>query len=301
MLLGVQFFLFSIAWGQTASFREWGQSSTPASTHQIQVTPVSACLWEVSHPARQDTSYLYGILPEVPERFHHWPEKLPILFPKVQELVMGIDPMHPPSESLYQIEVPLDSTLEELLPSVAFEKLVKWVEDSLSPLANYKLKTRYPPSVLSRQFLKDYCWQQEGATVMVEYQLAKMSRLPLKKVGTEWTRIAWLDSYSYSAQATQMMNLLTYKESQCEIYESLFNAYGEQDLDRVWLLASHAPDLGYNLGKLLAARNDAWIKYLKTRLPYQSMLIAVNAAQLPGEYGMIHQLRKLGYQVEPIY
>jgi hypothetical protein len=51
---------------------------------------------------------------------------------------------------------------------------------------------------------------------------------------------------------------------------------------------------------LLYARNRKWAKELKTLMPGGTLLIAVGAAHLPGEQGVINLLRKDGYTVTPV-
>ncbi len=300
-----------IVWGlifQLAFLATWGQSanallySTPVAD-TLRVMPVDTWLWEITHPDFRDTSYLYAILPELPGDQFEIPAEVYRFARNQEKLVLAIDPRNPPLDNLHRVEVPLDSTLEELLVPADYLSLKAWVKDSLSSLSYYKFQMRYPPSVLERQFMKDYCLseQDQPPTAMVEYTLLQELKLPLLKIGTDWTRIAWLDVYSYQAQTWHLWNTYQERAIKCEIYQAMLRAYFQQDLDRVWLLAQSAPDLGYKVGGLLEARNEAWVKTLALHLPMERLLIAVNAAQLAGEYGMIHQLRKQGYRFKPIY
>jgi len=51
---------------------------------------------------------------------------------------------------------------------------------------------------------------------------------------------------------------------------------------------------------LLYGRNRKWANQLATLLPGKSLLIAVGAAHLPGENGVIDLLRKQGYILTPV-
>ncbi len=52
--------------------------------------------------------------------------------------------------------------------------------------------------------------------------------------------------------------------------------------------------------RLLYRRNNTWINKLKEILPSEKIFIAVGAGHLIGEHGLITQLKKLGYTVEPV-
>ena len=52
--------------------------------------------------------------------------------------------------------------------------------------------------------------------------------------------------------------------------------------------------------KLITNRNNAWIEILVGVIPTASVLVVVGAGHLPGDTGLINQLRKAGYTVEPV-
>ena len=286
---------------QTTSYSDWEADSSQRATPP-QVKPVDAWLWQVSHPYRDKVSYLYAILPELPGGTYALPKWVRVRAAMTEKLVLAIDPESPPRDLIHRVEVPLDSTLDRLLPVRDYQAISRWVNDSLSELSQYKLEARYPSSVLARQFLNDYCLnpRQAPASELVEYQLKQALSLPLDVVGTGWTRIAWLDSYDLMDQAWHLTRVFEKRQVQCEVYQAMIRAYLQADIDRVWLLSQSAPDMGYNVGRLLSARNEAWMRYLQLNLPYQSLFAAVNAAQLPGEYGLLQQLREAGYRIEAV-
>lgn len=57
-------------------------------------------------------------------------------------------------------------------------------------------------------------------------------------------------------------------------------------------------DFLYN--KLLIERNQQWLPKLIEILPKEPTLVAVGAAHLDGEHGLIRRLRQVGYRVEPV-
>ena len=52
--------------------------------------------------------------------------------------------------------------------------------------------------------------------------------------------------------------------------------------------------------QLLVERNQQWLVRLVEILPQQPTLVAVGAAHLFGEQGLILRLRQVGYRVEPV-
>jgi uncharacterized protein YbaP (TraB family) len=81
----------------------------------------------------------------------------------------------------------------------------------------------------------------------------------------------------------------------------LADLYKNQDLDKIDEL-SRKEDAGMDkyMDLLLYDRNRKWAKALPGLFSSQSLLVAVGAAHLPGENGVINLLRKQGYTVTPV-
>ena len=82
----------------------------------------------------------------------------------------------------------------------------------------------------------------------------------------------------------------------------LCDAYHAQDLEAIEQIVFDQ-ELGMredNFERLSYKRNRAWMDKITMTLPVQSVLIAVGAAHLIGEQGLIKLLRDLGYTVEPV-
>lgn len=270
----------------------------------IRVQPADAWLWQIDHPLLDHSSYLLGIIHQTPASQFFIPPKALRLARSCDRLVLAVDPDDPPRDLRYRSDMPLDSSLEALLPAADYLALEQFMRDSLSALVHFKLETRYPPSVLAREMLCEYCLQPSEGTppILTEYYLRQqLADLPLDVVGTGWSRVAWLDNQPLTVQARHLMHLWQQRRAQCEIYQAMLRAYQSQELDHMWLYLGDLPDLGANAGRLIEARNQAWLAYLRVRLPDEPLFLAVMAGQLPGEYGLLHQLRKSGYQVSPLY
>ena len=49
--------------------------------------------------------------------------------------------------------------------------------------------------------------------------------------------------------------------------------------------------------RLIFSRNDNWVKQLAEEMPEASLLVVVGAGHLPGDRGVLEQLRKAGYTI----
>ena len=181
-------------------------------------------------------------------------------------------------------------------------ELELFFQDSLSALTRYKLAQRYKPILVNQQMMQDIVlgYRGSGSPICYEQYLASSSKKPIKVLGAEWTRAAWLDAMSIKEQTNILVNSYRDRHRLKAMYEELMRAYRRQDLDAVQYLSDKIPDLGGGTGKLVEAKNMAWIQPLEWHMQKESLFIAVNAAQLPGEVGLLHMLRKRGYSVTPV-
>ena len=80
----------------------------------------------------------------------------------------------------------------------------------------------------------------------------------------------------------------------------LIEAYKQQDLTALYKMMSESPEIKGHEKELLIDRNTDWVKQLPDMMKEQSSFVAVGAAHLPGENGVLNLLKKAGYKVEAV-
>lgn len=270
---------------------------------EVPVIPITALLWEVDRADVVRPSYIFGILYKVAKEDFFLPEGIHAYIQQCDKLAMEVNPLVYSMDYQHRGTTPIDSTLDVLLPKKKYQRLNSYVKDSLSDLAYYQLQSRYAPILIARQMMADYCLDFRPGKEAVSYEtmLAQTCDLPLKELGTAWTRTAWLDSYNFQEQTDILLETIDNRAQLCQTYRAMVDAYRNEDIDQLWLLAQDAPDLGDNTGKFIEARNQTWMKAFQWQMKFESLFVAVHAAQLPSEFGLIHLLRKEGFQVKPIF
>ncbi|MEZ4825645.1 MAG: TraB/GumN family protein [Bacteroidia bacterium] len=269
----------------------------------VKVQPTQSILWQISRPGDSHVSYIYAILHLVPQDNFFIPEGINPLIRKSDKLVMEVDPREYDPDYLYRGAVPFDSTLDLIFDKKTFARVEAFVEDTLSPASAKKLLNRYSPNALARQVVADYCLGFREGEYPVDYEsyLTGAISLPLKTLNTGWTRASWLqDEFSIREQADNLLYVIREKDSLCHLYDEYLMAYRRQDLDALSMLAQEVPDLGWNAHDFVEARNRDWIKSLEWQLEKDNLFMVIHAVQLPGEFGLLHLLRKAGFEVNPV-
>ncbi len=111
------------------------------------------------------------------------------------------------------------------------------------------------------------------------------------------------DSIPYKLQAQQLVQYVNDygKNDDNKEFEELITAYRNQELQKLEDLTKKGDaSLDQFADVLLYNRNRNWVNKMETLMPEKSVVIAVGAGHLPGEFGVIKLLRKAGYKVEPV-
>jgi uncharacterized protein YbaP (TraB family) len=268
----------------------------------VSVQPSQSILWKITKDGQSHSSYLYAIPPKVPRDFFFLPEGLQELIQSSEKLIMEVNPGQSNMDYLHRGAVPMDSTLDVILPKRRYQEIEKFIDDHLSPKSMDKLKNRYSPKDLSQQMLSDYClgFRDDSKPVDYEFFIHQVAKKPLKTLNTGWTRAAWQEDFSVWEQTENLIQTYENRDSLCSLYKEYLMAYRRQDLDAFWLLSKEIPQFGDNHNQMIEVRNKRWLESLRRQLQFEDNFIVVNAVQLPGEYGLLHQLRKAGYTVTPV-
>jgi uncharacterized protein YbaP (TraB family) len=193
--------------------------------------------------------------------------------------------------------------LSDLMSQKDYEKVKDYFVQRYPPML-FNMIERYKPMMISSLIEAEgmNCQKQDGMEMMIMKELQNQnSNKPINGLETLEFQASLFDSIPYEEQAKDLVNYVDsseeYKKSSLELAE----VYKQQDLDKIDSL-SRKGDAGMSkyMDLLLYDRNRKWAKELAGLLPQKSLLVAVGAAHLPGENGVIDLLRKQGYVLTPV-
>ena len=269
----------------------------------VRVKPSQGIFWKISGKDLPQASYIYGVLHLVPRAHFFLHPDLDSILLEVKTVMMEVDPETEKKDYLFRSEVPIDSTLDVILPKRDYKAVLDFINQKLTEDSRLKMIQRYPPLILLRQIMIDYCLYRKIDKEAMSYEaylrLATKDKR-FQSLQMEWIRLAWLDSHSLQEQSQLLLQAFQEKENLKLAYEGMLRAYRQGNLDRVWLLSHNSPDLGDNKHTLMDLKVSNWKNSLSKEMPKNPICAIVPAIALPGEYGLLHVLRKEGYKVEAI-
>lgn len=272
-------------------------------------TRVSAqILWKVEKPGNEHVSYILGThhfaTLSVLDSLVNLPEALQRADKVYGELDMA-EMTSPASMQVMQMALmaPADSTLDKVLTPAQLDS-VKAVLDPMTG-GQLPLAALYPmkPAALSTQIAAMMSMKLfpdlnplEGLDMTMQ-QRAKALGKPVAGLETMEFQMDCLYGTPISEQAEILMKTIADIEGEEKRAVELAAAYMDHNIDAIYKAMIEEEDEPEALDRLIFSRNDNWVNQLSKEMSDASLLVVVGAGHLPGERGVLEQLRKAGYTV----
>lgn len=272
-------------------------------------TKVSAqILWKVEKPGNEHVSYILGThhfaTLSVLDSLVNLPEALQRADKVYGELDMA-EMTSPASMQVMQMALmaPADSTLDKVLTPAQLDS-VKAVLDPMTG-GQLPLAALYPmkPAALSTQIAAMMSMKLfpdlnplEGLDMTMQ-QRAKALGKPVAGLETMEFQMDCLYGTPISEQAETLMKTIADIEGEEKRAVELAAAYMDHNIDAIYKAMMEEEDEPEALDRLIFSRNDNWVNQLSKEMSDASLLVVVGAGHLPGERGVLEQLRKAGYTV----
>ena len=131
--------------------------------------------------------------------------------------------------------------------------------------------------------------------------MAQKYKKEIKGFETMAFQASVFDSIPYKTQATSLLKTIDSLSTYKQYFAKMLDVYKTQQIDSIQNLFQDS-EYGQveNMDILLTKRNQNWVEQLQSILKTKSVFIAVGAAHLVGDDGLITLLRKEGYTLRPI-
>jgi uncharacterized protein YbaP (TraB family) len=259
-------------------------------------------LWKISGNGLSQNSYLYGTI-------HVMPKDKFSISPKINEAInassrmaMEVDlnmDLKTKIKVAQEMILPNGKTLKNYLSADDFKRLNAYCLDSLKLKKGklkkyYRLKPFFFSSVVSQE--------QMGEISSYEMEFMKLAKKrKMELIGLESIEFQMQTINKISVEDQAKMLVQEFGSNPTSQFDDMLNLYLQEDLDGLYKVVSEEsdaiPEFNYNF---LEVRNKNWIPVIQKNIATNSFFIAVGAAHLPGENGVIALLRAKGYVVEPV-
>ncbi|MBC3539424.1 TraB/GumN family protein [Rufibacter sediminis] len=284
----IYFFLLLVS---TVSFIETGACAS--------LEPQSkSLLWKVSGKGIK-TSYLYGTFHLVPKDQFALPSKVKQKLVKSQTVIFEVDLDSPKLSRLLSKTMRMNQPLESLMTAQEYNLLANFVEDSLERnMQQYRfIKPGFLGQLLLYPKLLGYSPESYDLALL---DMAKKWHKSIYVLETPEEQVALFDQSTLEVQTSQLLNNVKQFDKQRKLMKNLLSLYQQEDLDGLYSLITSQEDAKGSNNLLLDERNHKWLAPMVDMMKKSPSFVAVGAAHLAGEEGLIQLLRAQGYKVEPV-
>jgi uncharacterized protein YbaP (TraB family) len=266
------------------------------------VTLNAQLLWKISGNGLSQHSYLYGTIHVMPKDKFSVSPKIREAFNYSVMMALEVDlnmDLKAKIQMAQEMLLPGGKAIKDYMTAEDFQKLHSFCIDSLKMKKRklkkyYRLKPFFFSSVVAQE--------QMGETSSYELEFMKMAKKrKMKMIGLESIEFQLQTINKISIQDQAKMLVQEFGTNPTAQFDEMLNLYLNEDLEGLYKIVSEEsdaiPEFNYNF---LEVRNKNWIPVIEKNISSNSFFIAVGAAHLPGENGVIQLLRSKGYSVEPV-
>jgi hypothetical protein len=263
-----------------------------------------ALLWEISENGLRTPSYLYGTIHVIEKEDFFLTQSTVDAFHKCKILALeqAVFMRYISEEAAYKIGkkayLPNGQTIADVLTKAELDSVIQFAHERRIHARHYKSLLRLQPMYFSgflfhRIYRKTTGYEKVFLKRAAELNEAKKYIL-YEGLEEYKNTLAALDSLSIVDQKLDLMEDIRTNYAQ---FEEVVRLYKDQDIEGIYHLSSINKK---QYQTLVVNRNLRWMPKVDKLIRSQPTFIAVGAAHLAGEFGMIQLLRKQGYTVRPI-
>lgn len=260
-------------------------------------------LWKITGKGLKKPSYLFGTMHVLCADDANLSDSLKAVIAACDEVYFEIklDDMSNLLGAMKYMMMNDDKRLSDLLAPDDYLKVKNYFAKH-SSLIPFGMLERFKPLLVSSLIEEENmnCQATDGMELTIMKEVHPYNK-PILGLETVEFQAGLFDSIPYADQAKE---LLAYIDSAAEYKKmtlEMADVYKKQDLDQIDELSRKGdPGMDAYMDLLLYGRNRKWAKKLDMVMPAKSFLIAVGAAHLPGQGGLIDLLKKEGYKLTPV-
>lgn len=271
------------------------------SAARAQAPTESSLLWKIEGKNLMQPSYLYGTIHLICPSDFILTDTLKACLQKTDQLTLEID-MDDPGMMMAMMKsmsMREGKQLKDLLDAKDYDRLNAYFKDSVGmSIAPFeRVKPFMLMSVLLSRVLT--CQPQSYETSLMG--LAKKQKSEVVGLETVEEQMAVFDSIPYADQAKMLVTLMDSLPQARQEFSKMVEVYKKQDLAGLYNMTLESDfEMENQQDILLTNRNKRWIPIIEKQVAEKPTFVAVGAAHLGGEEGVIALLRKEGFSVVPV-
>jgi uncharacterized protein YbaP (TraB family) len=269
----------------------------------VKIENGQSLLWKIEGNGIKEPSYLFGTMHLIDEEYFVFPDVLKERIKSCDKIVMEVAGFPDASKLKDLMMAKEGETLKEMYSQEKYDSLINMASESLGlskgaiEMMFGKMKPFAIISTASQMSFKGNVKSYE----MTLMALSKEFDIPLGGVETIEQQLGFFDEIPVEKMKEIIWQTMVMAGEDSDEMEEMMKIYKAQDLEKLAkFMIESSPELMENEEILLTGRNEAWIPKIKKFIKKEKVFIAVGAAHLVGDKGVINLLKEEGYTLTPI-
>lgn len=248
------------------------------------------------------TSYLFGTMHMIEEQYFSMSESLIEKITSSDEVIMEVGGMPDPFETLQLMS--LDSgKVHDFFTQEQLPVLLEFFDKKLGtdPETFRQVYGNMKPFFILQAISQSYFSENSVSYDLNIMALSKEHDIPLYGLETIEEQLGFFSSIPPDEMANLIIESIENYEKEKKNTNKLMKIYAEEDVEKlIPLMNRQSPEFMAYSDVFLYNRNKAWVPKIETEISTKKCFIAVGAAHLFGEGGLIDLLKKAGYTVTAV-
>lgn len=261
----------------------------------------NSLLWKIEGKGAV-TSYMYGTMHMINAEYYQMTENMVEKIQSSKAIIMEVGGMPSPLETYKMMS--LDSgTVHQYFSKEQMGQILEFFDTKLgtSPDSFHKMYGGMKPFFILQALSQGYFEEGAKSYDLDIMGLASEKEIPLVGLETIKEQLGFFDAIPQEKMAEMIMKGIEGYEEEKKSTKKLMKLYASQKVDKlIPLMTKQSPEFMEFEELFLYGRNKKWIPKIKAEIADKQCFIAVGAAHLFGEGGVIDLLRKEGYTVTAI-
>jgi hypothetical protein len=270
-----------------------------------QNTLENSLCWKISGNNLSQPSYLFGTIHLISKKDFFLSKPVQVAFKNCKTLALEVDlnmDKNTKREVGKSAILPSGRTLKDYCNPEDLAIINSFMKDTVK-ISGLKIKiySRLKPIYLQSILLKE---QLKGDKSYEESFAKKAKKNNMNQVGLEAINLQMkiLDTISIESQVKDLVSSIKEGKASIRIFNEMIQIYKTQNIEKLHQLTISEDNGIANFEDIfLNNRNQSWIPVIENLITKQATFIAVGAAHLGGQNGVINLLKLKGYTIEPIY
>lgn len=257
-------------------------------------------LWKIEKEGVGE-AYLFGTIHVLPQNEFNLDEKVRRALYESDELVMELDLTDPGMQAKMMELASMNEgmTLDKLMDEEEYAMIDKKLRAVMgTPLSSVNT---FKPFMVSTFLLGEYVGSQPASFELALMSMASQRNMPISALESLEDQMAVFDSIPYEAQVEDLLMMVRDSVEMRDLFVEMIAEYKSEDLEGLYETTEEYFDSEQEMRLLLYERNAKWMDIIENRIGEKTLFIAVGAAHLGGEMGLVKQLNDRGLIVSPIF